>query len=167
MKARKTVFALSAALLVAFAVSGCVTEPVVHETHAPFELNGVEPDFGEKLASCLNDSGWEVTVSEDGGVTATIPEASDDIYSAAVSECTEKLGIGNPPPLSDTQARKLYTALVQLSDCLRDEGYTIDNVPSEQAFLDGTVFDPYGEIYGNGEIAGADFADLHDTCPQP
>lgn len=167
VKSRRMMSVLCAGFAVVLALSGCAGEPVVHETYAPFELSGADPEFGEKMASCLNDSGWEVEVSEDGGVTATIPEASNDVYSTAVSECAEQLGFDNPPPMTDEQYGKLYAGLVELSDCLRGEGYTVDDVPSEQAFRDGAVFDPYGEIYASGEISGADFAELQAACPQP
>lgn len=167
LKLRSVVARAGVVIGLGLILSGCASEPVSEESFAPFELSGSDPEFGENMVACLNESGWDVELADDGGVTATIPETSNDSYSAAVEDCSKSLGYDNPPPMSDEQYGKLYGALVELVDCLSDEGYTVTDVPSEQAFRDGAVFDPYGELYAAGEIAGADFAELQATCPQP
>lgn len=148
-------------------LAGCGGTPSARESYRPGELSGVDPNFAVNLQSRLADAGWDVDVTSDGGVQISIPEESASAYDAAVADCKAEFGYDKAVELTDAQYGKLHVALVELVRCLSDKGFTVMEVPSEQAFKDGALFDPYGELYDTNQLAAADFETLQRSCPQP
>jgi hypothetical protein len=111
--------------------------------------------------------GLDVDITSDGGVQTNIPEESANVYDAAVADCEAEFGYDKPVALTDEQYGKLYVALTELVRCLGDKGFTVAELPSEQAFRDGALFDPYGELYDTNQLAAKDSDALQRSCPQP
>lgn len=139
--------------------------------YAPGELSGTEQDFATEMAACLKESGWDVEVRPDNSFGITLQEGQEDAYDAANAACAESLGFDEEPePLTDAQMKRLYEGLVSLAGCLRDEGHEVRDIPSEQAFLDDAVFDPYGELRDPGRsdaLSDTEYYDLLQICPRP
>lgn len=173
MQALKNLTRVAVALaMTGMLLTGCSSTssspPIDYE---PGELSGTEQDFATKMAACLKESGWEVEVHPDNSFGITLQEDQEAAYDAAKSACSESLGFADAPePLTDAQMKRLYAGLVSLAGCLRDQGYEVQNIPSEQAFLDDAVFDPYGEIRDpNRSDAPSDdeYYALIQACPSP
>lgn len=167
--ARRSMRTALAAVLMGLVVvlAGCGGAPSARESYRPGELSGVPPNFGVNMQACLADAGWDVDVTSDGGVQTSIPEESEGVYDAAVADCQAEFGYDKAVELTDAQYGKLHAALIELVRCLSDEGFTVTDVPSKQAFTDGALFDPYGELYDTNQLAAADFETLQRSCPQP
>ncbi|WP_460946135.1 hypothetical protein [Okibacterium endophyticum] len=153
-------------------LTGCSsTSSATPIDYEPGELSGQEQDFATDMAACLKESGWEVEVRPDNSYTIQLQEEQSDAYDAAVEACSESLGYEEEPePLTDAQMKRLYAGLVSLAGCLRDEGHEVRDVPSEQAFLDDAVFDPYGELRDPKRadaLSDDDYYDLLQICPRP
>ncbi|MFE7845522.1 hypothetical protein ACFUTX_10070 [Microbacterium sp. NPDC057407] len=148
-------------------MAGCASAPAAPSEPGPGGLTGADPDFATNMQSCLADAGWDVDVTSDGGVQINIPEESESAYDAAVHDCEAVFGYDKPVVLTDAQYGKLYVALTEMVECLRDSGFTVAGIPSEQAFRDGAPFDPYGELLETEQLAPADFDKVQTRCPQP
>lgn len=148
--------------------SGTDSAPITYE---PGELSGTEQDFASEMAACLKESGWEVEVRPDNSYGITLQEGQEAAYDAADAACSESLGFDKQPePLTDAQMKRLYEGLVSLTACLRNEGHEVQDVPSEQAFLDDAMFDPYGELRDprrSDALSDDEYYALLKTCPQP
>ena len=137
--------------------------------YSPGELSGIDPNYDENMARCLTDAGYDVWIPPDGGVQAKVPEEQLSPLQVAGDACEAELGYANRPAPSVQELKALYRGLLALAGCLGDAGYTISNIPSEQAFIDGAVFDPYGQILIPPENAPSneEYASLLDQCPMP
>lgn len=173
MKAIKNL--TKAVLLVALGgvlLSGCSpAQSSAPIDYAPGELSGTEQDFAAKMAACLKESGWEVEVHPDNSYSIELQEEQSDAYDAADKACSESLGYDEEhEPLSDAQMKRLYEGFVSLAGCLRAEGHEVRDIPSEQAFLDDAVFDPYGELRDpqrSDALSDDEYYALLEICPQP
>lgn len=170
----------TAAMLVTMGLilSGCMTRLETPPdqvgsgtTFEPGSLTGTDPNFSKKMAACLGDSGWEVTVTPDNSYAYELTDAQANAFHAAEVNCADELGYNDTPPaVSPEQMRRVYSALVALRDCLDTEGYPTAEPPSEQAFLGGALFDPYGELKdpaGSSAIDAATLSTLLEMCPRP
>lgn len=173
MKARNklTVALLTVASAAAFltaCTAGTDAPPINYE---PGELSGTDQNFAADMAACLKESGWEVEVGPDNSVNIQLREDQADAYDAANEACSESLGYDEEPePLTDAQMKRLYQGLLALSGCLSDKGHEVRDIPSEQAFIDGAVFDPYGELRDPARadaISNDQYYELLETCPRP
>lgn len=164
-----------AALLMALGgvlLAGCSpaqnSAPIDYE---PGELSGQDQNFATEMAACLKESGWEVEVRPDNSYSIELQEEQADAYDAADKACSESLGYEEEyEPLSDAQMKRLYQGFVSLAGCLRDEGHEVRDIPSEQAFLDDAVFDPYGELRDPSRtdaLSDDEYYALLKICPQP
>ncbi|MFJ4036920.1 hypothetical protein ACIPVB_02450 [Microbacterium sp. NPDC090007] len=157
-------------LFAAATLSGCAAEDVGPIDYQAGQLSGTDPNFAEAMAECLGDAGWEVEVMADNSIQATLDGSQASAYRVAEEACKSDLNYDESPVLSEEQNKALYRGLLQLSRCLEDEGYDAGDKPSEQAFLDGEVFDPYGHLRDParvGHIDEATYGALLTKCPRP
>jgi len=153
-------------------LSGCSPEQSAAPIdYSPGELSGAEQDFATEMAACLKESGWEVEVRPDNSFGITLQEGQEAAYDAANAACTEGLGFAEElEPLTDAQMKRLYEGLVSLAGCLKSEDHEVQDIPSEQAFLDDAVFDPYGELRDPGRsdaLSDDEYYHLLQICPRP
>lgn len=169
----KRLLAISAACVLALGLSACsptgdANPPVDYQ---PGELSGADPKFASNMAECLANSGWDVEVDPDNSYGLTIPPGQEDAYDSAEKDCKTALGYDHEAsPLTDAEKKHLFAALTSLADCLEQHGHEVRDRPSEQAFLDDAVFDPYGEIRNPasvGSISEEEYFELLEACPRP
>jgi len=159
-----------------FLLTGCSSglddaSPIDYQ---PGELSGTAnwQNFATDMAACLKESGWEVEVSPRNSFSITITDDSmSAAWEAANVECKQSLGYDQEPePLTEVQMKRLYQGKLSLVACLANEGYQVQEIPSEQAFLDDAIFDPYGELYyptNPNKISEDTYAKLIKICPEP
>ena len=117
-----------------------------------------------RQTSCLESVGYVFTVQGDGQFR---PSEGTDVsaFSSALRECTaDALGDldGWRPGPDDLHV--LYDRQLDVVACLEHAGHVVDDVPSQDAFVDtGGSWTPYDELAIDGEAA----ADLKRTCPDP
>ena len=75
------------------------------------------------------------------------------------------IGYDKMPNLTTDQRADLYDQTMALVDCLEEQGYPITDVPSKQAFIDGTEFVPYEQVPTT--VVGDAWDKLQRVCPQP
>ena len=121
----------------------------------------------EILAACLTEHGWDVSVSGDALMSGDIPNEQIAAYSKDSDECGENL----TPDLSefdDKQWHELYDITMQNVDCLRNQGFEFDDVPSFQTFR-GLVgkWSPFLELMQSGQMSPDKVNHWNELCPQP
>lgn len=125
------------------------------------------------VATCLRENGWAVDFSEsDGSYEVTgIPEAQASQLQTDELACGEEflpeaVGASEVTPEQWTQ---MYTAELEVAECLRDEGYAVPEAPTEQAFVDsyvsgtGEPWSPYASVPA---LDDSEWNRLNTTCPQ-
>lgn len=118
----------------------------------------------ESQASCLEAAGYVFTVAPDGRFEASAG-TDDAAFSAELSECTaQALGDDAGWRPGPDELRQLYARQLDVVDCLEHEGYGIDGVPSEDAYVDsGGEWTPYDDIVLNDEAQ----IEMKGICPDP
>lgn len=168
---RRPLFTTIGLIAAAIAIAGCSATPTPKIDYTPGELSGTDQNFAANLAGCMKDAGWDVEVHADNSMSAEYPDEQDDAYTAALDSCKAEFGYDVPPPeLTTEQLKTLYQANMALAGCLREQGHQINDIPSEQAFIDGSgVFDPYGELQnpGGSALTEDEYAKLIKICPEP
>lgn len=85
------------------------------------------------MADCMRERGWDVEIDEvQGGFGASVPEDQNDLYTAAIDECTDSIGVDVQPPSTD-EWRELYDIRVAAVECLESHGIHVA-VPSWTEF---------------------------------
>jgi hypothetical protein len=126
----------------------------------------VNPDeFERNMEACLNEAGYDVKVYDDGSVGISLPNDQMPELDAASSGCSQRFGYDAVSTLTDEQMPDLYAETVATVECLEEHGYPVPDVPSEQAFIDGTPFMAYGEVPTT--VVGEKWDRLQLECPQP
>ncbi|WP_156876656.1 hypothetical protein [Microbacterium luticocti] len=133
-------------------------------------MSAIDPDFGKNMKACLQEAGFDVSITEDGDIKSAVPSDQLSVFRKARAKCEAEFGYDKPPEQTTAQKKKLYHALVSLADCLESQGYAIAQRPSEQAFLDGAIFDPYGEVLiprNSTPPSDDEYKRLLKLCPYP
>jgi len=157
---------------VAWGLVGCSGQPQMTEETPSATAD--EYAHARAVAQCLQESGWGVDFDEsDGsyGVKDGIPEAQAGQYEADRVACEEKFPQEQGPALEDWTAEQwseLYAREQQTAECLRNEGYDVPEIPSEQTYIDryknGDPWLAYAFLPVVGE---SEWKRLNDACPQP
>ena len=108
--------------------------------------------WSENMQGCLQEKGWDVEVSPDGGMNMTVPTGQEDAYDSDVKACEASFGYDVVPVYTDDQVREIYKKVVATADCLTEQGYEPGTPPSEQAFVEQVKsgpggWDPYSDLY--------------------
>lgn len=158
----RTVLGFGAMIAIAALITGCASAPA--ESAEP--RSQVNPDeFGRNMEACLNEAGYDVKVYDDGSVGISLPDDQMPAFDAASSDCSGRFGYDAVPTLTDEQMSDVYAETVATVECLEKRGYPVPDVPSEQAFIDGTPFIAYGEVPAT--VVGEEWDKLQRECPQP
>jgi hypothetical protein len=126
------------ALALLAVVSGCTAEPKVLPDRAPSTA-----DYGELMAECLGEYGFEGDVQGNGIVLAVPPEQADRYHEANV-ECQARYGFDKMTKMTDEELGEQYQFELQVKECLEGLGYVIE-LPTEQVYIDTYYSAPEGE----------------------
>ncbi|QTX03381.1 hypothetical protein [Agromyces archimandritae] len=132
-----------------------------------------DEDFAPLYEQCMHEEGFEVEVYEDTGFKAFVPEGQDEPFSLAMYICEAKyprpteMGVAE----DDASGHLLYSyyrdSLIQ---CLTDQGFEPEPLPSETKFLDAMStderYDPYAGLLRTGGLNFSDWETLNEECPQ-
>lgn len=135
---------------------------------APTPTVASAEDFAVNMQGCLREAGWETTISADGGLSSSVPDAQADAYRAAHDACLTKFGYDLPPAAMDRETAEAYlAAVVAAADCLTAAGYDVPARPAEAESLEGLMspdLDPRWDIYGNVPD-GPELQKAQSSCP--
>lgn len=113
---------------------------------------------------CMRDAGWEWREGP-GGTIFGFAVGQEDAFAASDLECNEQSGrsdIVANATISPEEMQDGYDAIVLLTACLSENGYSPPTPPSVQAF---------SELEGNWSpymfIDESVIADALEICPQP
>jgi hypothetical protein len=109
------------------------------------------------FAACMRDNGVEAfpdpVLNADGSVEFTgsgqdpFAGVDNDTAEAAVNACIGELeGVAFAPGGSDFDLNEIQDALVEFAACMRDNGIDFDDPDLGNAFADGEVANPFGEL---------------------
>jgi hypothetical protein len=133
-------------------------------------FSGPLDEYLPRLADCLQDAGWDVTLDDQNGLSVGVTAAQREAFQAARDRCVASLGEPpTPAPLSEQQIRARYDYLVEARQCLLRLGYTISEPPSVEQFLDTYVsssapWSPYNELAD--ETTQGQWEQATAACPQ-
>jgi hypothetical protein len=132
-------------------------------------------DYAVNMVRCLTGKGWNVVLSDQGGYLTPdgIPNEQADQYDADVKSCRAKFGYDkiSAPNITRAQAQKLYGDLLNVATCVRGQGYTVPDPPSEQTFVDALVnypipiWHPYQVVQQQG--GPGELKRIEKACPVP
>lgn len=155
---------LVAALLSAL-LAGCAATP------APVATPVTRTDLRVETVRCMEELGFEAEVDNFGGISS--PEMSPELgeqWHAAADQCSEETGWG-VEDYNDDQLAELYTLEVAQYECLLELGYSPEEPPSVQQYIDSwssrtnSPYQPFGTV-----IAGrpqAEAQSILEACPPP
>lgn len=147
------------------APSGSSSEELVRYIH---------PDeFPVVIGTCIEDEGWPVEISRDGGIyfLPVAPELEED-KQAAYQRCLERYPVDPVylQPLTDEQLEFLYQwYLTESIPCLEAQGYRGFDPPSLGTFLESEDIDrwrPYEVVLSGPETSMGEWYALNEECPQ-
>jgi hypothetical protein len=126
----------------------------------------------EFYASCLTDQGMAVEIDYvDLGVTYRIPSGQEDAYNRIKTGCRaatrERFGMTDHPAPLDLE--RWYQAYVWTWNCLDQHGYTLNDPPTIDSFVDsgGANWQPFAELVMSGAAPDGDARRaLEQSCPQ-
>lgn len=128
----------------------------------------------DALFRCITDRGWKVGLTADGAIEAsseTIPAEQYDLYVKDTWECNA--AVSARFPVDDNQKNLLYAAELVERTCLQRHGYTVDDPPSLQSFLDTYDTRPRSDAATSDlgtlsqTMSEADWIAINRACPQP
>lgn len=165
---------LSVAVAVVMLV-GCSTMEPADDAASASAQPQANDSFAEKwpdsqaLADCLNEKGWDVTLNEaTGGVGFEGTTEQMDQYEIDQAECMPE---DDSIPLSEFTSEQwtaLYQAELETAECLRAEGVSVEEAPSEQVFIDRyQSSEPWMSYTFVGEVSSDRWDELNMLCPQP
>lgn len=153
---------------ISFACSGRATSEL------PTEAENADEIYARGMAACLKKKGWDVKVGQDPTgyyVDYTSPQGQDLALNRDANLCTKEIGFDNPPPpMSREELEALYKKQLATKECLEAEGYTIEEPPSEEAFVKNRGgWIAYGSLDPNKDKSGNpdEWVRINEKCPQP
>jgi hypothetical protein len=116
------------------------------------------------LVRCVNDQGFAVTLDPDGGIGyASVPAEQNQLADAVYYACKAGLRLESPGPMSVEQLEEAYAYMVALAGCLEDQGYSVSDPPSLDAYIDSQGYwNPYSDL----SVPLSDWVPLNRVCPQ-
>ncbi|NOY56171.1 MAG: hypothetical protein GXP34_09305 [Actinobacteria bacterium] len=120
---------------------------------------------------CANDQGYPVTVIPPGngiGYNQVVLD-QQNMALAVVSACWAGLHIPPSEPMTEEQVTEFYYQQVDTKACLEAEGYTVDDPPSLDTFIDSymggqDIWTAYNSV---PRMSQADWYRIQELCPQP
>lgn len=147
-------------------LAGCASSAPLEKPTVNLGGNGDERILA--MVDCLTEAGWEVDYDE---LTRSygnhFAEGQIEPFTAAQAECRAGLDEPENVPFSDQQLSEIYEYELWLAQCLRGEGLSIPEAPTEQVFAERYVgTDPwfawrFVEVGSEGV-----YRELLEACPQ-
>lgn len=129
-------------------------------------------DLPRTIVDCLQKSGITATLTVDGNIVITHPDAWPHVADFANYVCTMQYPVDASSAgfLSDAQVGYLYDYFAdRLAPCLRLLGYDVGAAPDRQYFVEhydlGAHWSPYRSA--TPAIAEADWGHVDYRCPPP
>jgi hypothetical protein len=126
----------------------------------------------EAEVACLHDHGFPVTIIPPGdGISfqGISPEQNGEA-AATLEACMAGLNLPPYHPPSREVMERQYQQVLELAECLRQEGYDIPQAPSEETWIESWstgTWSPYNDLALPTGQAGQDEWDrLNVACPQ-
>lgn len=122
-------------------------------------------------AKCLVDHGFPVTTVPPGDGISFDSVAADQIDLAldVFYACQEGLNLPVPVPADQEQIEERYSFLLELRDCVENQGYPTTNPPSLDVFVDSwndRPWSPYDLVAANDQMGIEEWNALNIACPQ-
>lgn len=130
-----------------------------------------QAEWPQTFADCMTAAGFPTKLYGQGTVT-DIPAGQEDASNLANYTCWAKYPVDpqqNMENFTDEQKTIIYQYLTQtLVTCLEEQGHTVDDVPSEEVFMDQFTstppWNPYLQIYET-VTSQAETEALTAACP--
>ena len=123
-------------------------------------------DAAERRIACLQDRGWDVTITDDNAIAASVPSDQLTVYQRDLDECAEGL-LPDKAAFTQQQWSEAYAAANETADCLAEQGYEIAERPSLQTFIENNGdWSVYADLLDQGIIMNSDVSTLEASCPQ-
>lgn len=121
------------------------------------------------IVECANDYGMPVTLIPpgDGYSFAGIPMDQNAAAGRVVKACIAGLQIPPYESLTEDELAVRYEYLVDMKDCLTDEGYETSDAPTLDVFIEGWDIDawnPYDDLVDS--VGMTEWNRLNVACPQ-
>ena len=120
---------------------------------------------------CANDQGYPVTVIPPGNGIGYNQVVLDQQLMAVgvVQACMAGLHIPPSEPMTQEQVTRFYYQQIDTKACLEAEGYTVDDPPSLDAFIDSymggqDIWTAYNSV---PRMSQAEWYRIQELCPQP
>lgn len=136
--------------------------------------------YRDQLQSCLNDRGWEVTVDLNIGVVEPFTREELERFKPDKQACVEELGIPDSPTTWTADSlRERYTMDLDTWQCLRQQGFELEQPPTEEAYVEQMLAVYRGEGAGPAatwypyeewqlrSLTGPELEEMELTCPLP
>lgn len=161
--------ALSAALVLVFAVSACSQDAASQrqaflESIQPFDFEAYNMAF----AQCMRQEGFAVEVNKDG-LAMPMGDQHEEGF-AAMDRCETEMrerGLSPEPRVfSEGELAIVFDILVEWGDCLRRAGFEPTSAPSLDAFVEsgGSIWNPTDSM---GMLSDGEQARMNEACPMP
>lgn len=162
---RLTTLGLASVVSLTF-LAGCSGAPAVEPSSQAANLD----DWGDNMQGCLEEAGWEVEITPDGGIRNNVPEGQESTYDADYSACEASFGYDVPPTYTDEEVRAIYEEVVATATCLEEHGHSPGTPPTEQTFVEQVQsgpggWDPYSDLYPEAMSDERYYAALEE-CPR-
>jgi len=127
-----------------------------------------------RLVQCMRDAGWDVTPSWGGGIDSAEMDASQQsAWDAAFHECAESSGWRKANTYGEwtpEQVEQLYAQEVASHQCMVEHGWSSDEPPSKQTFIDtfATADQYFAMVPAIDNVSSrSDFEEIQIACPPP
>ncbi|MEP6478085.1 MAG: hypothetical protein ABJB03_01735 [Rhodoglobus sp.] len=160
----RVVTTVAVALVAGTGLAGCTPSP------GPAGAPGLQTheslkDAAETVAACMEDRGWTVTVSDDGGVSGQAPNGQESAYEKDSEACWALINIRSFDQFTDAEKKELFSLQLNSYKCLAGLGVDLKPAPTFQVYLDeGGEWSAYAAMAP--DYLGANFEKISKACPQ-
>ena len=123
-------------------------------------------DWSGRYIECARKYGADAHLTNQGSIANPYAEGRP-VTNGLDAGCLAE--VGDPPaapPLTPEFLRGLYLEYVDEAACLRRNGYTISDPPSQDAWVEGYSGKSWNPLM-DVALAGQDVASADGLCPQP
>ncbi|AWB88982.1 hypothetical protein C2138_04995 [Salinibacterium hongtaonis] len=163
------VFALTTGVI----LSGCSFTDVseAHEQYSELDIQDLRDD-SQAVVDCLEEAGYPGWRADDfGGIESPeLPGEQFDLQREQRDLCIKQVGGNFSGTVEFDQAKiqRVYLLEVEAVSCLREQGYTVPEPPSEQSYIDGWgKEDSWHSWTVISDQIGSNVSELSEICPDP
>ncbi len=154
-------------------LAGCSATPQPARSPAPSDEPTSLSPSANAVYDCIVAKGWDVSLTWDGGISASsesVPTEQREYFQADSAACWAEVD-GRIAAMGSADIQKVYELELETRTCLIARGFSVDDPPSAQVFLDSWSQAPWSAYAASDlEAAMADesaWRELNETCPQP